>query len=56
MVDAEPKATILIVDDESSLRGICEDALSDAGYATYTAGDGPSALQLLDKTKHNLKH
>jgi len=51
VVDVEPKATILIVDDESSLRGLCEEVLSDAGYATHTVGDGPSALQLLNKTK-----
>lgn len=51
MLDAEHNATILIVDDESSLLKICEDTLSYAGYATYTAGDGPSALRFLEKNK-----
>ncbi len=49
-MDAEPKATILIVDDEKSLLSICEDALSDAGYATQTANDAPSALKVLEKS------
>lgn len=50
MADAEPKATILIVDDEKSLLSICEDALSDAGYVTQTASDGMKALRLLKKS------
>lgn len=50
MVDAESKATILIVDDEKSLLSICEEALSDAGYVIQTASNGASALDLLKKS------
>lgn len=50
MVDAEPKATILIVDDETSLLSICEEALADAGYSIQTASDAPSALRVLEES------
>lgn len=35
---------ILIVDDQAELAAMMADLLSDAGYATRTAGDGRSAL------------
>lgn len=50
MLNDEPKATILIVDDEKSLLSICEDALSDAGYATQTADNATTALKILEKS------
>lgn len=49
-MDEEPKATILIVDDEASLLGICEDALAEAGYAIATASNGKTALRILEKS------
>ena len=51
MLDEEPKAPILIVDDEKSLLGICKEALADAGYAIQTANDAPSALRLLEESQ-----
>jgi len=37
-------ANILIVDDQADLAALMADVLTDAGYATRTAGDGRSAL------------
>ena len=36
---------ILIVDDEPSVQRFVERVLSEAGYATTVAGDGPEALE-----------
>lgn len=41
------RATILVVDDEVSLRGIMVRALRDAGYRVLGAGDGLEALRLI---------
>lgn len=41
-------ATVMIVDDESSVRAVLVECLSDAGYRTLEAGDGPAALTALD--------
>jgi response regulator RpfG family c-di-GMP phosphodiesterase len=38
---------ILVVDDEASLRDICQDALEDAGYKVYQAQNGQAALDFL---------
>jgi len=40
----EPKAKILVVDDEASMREFLEILLASRGYAVRTAPDGPSAL------------
>lgn len=42
-----PDARILVVDDNSILRGILEAILSHAGYCTDSAGDGEEALTML---------
>lgn len=39
--------TILVVDDEQSLREICQDALEDAGYKVLHARQGREAMQVL---------
>jgi CheY-like chemotaxis protein len=36
---------VLIVDDEESVRRFVERVLSEAGYATATASDGPQAIE-----------
>jgi len=36
---------VLIVDDEPSVQRFVERVLSEAGYATTVAGDGPEALE-----------
>lgn len=44
-------ANILVVDDEISLREICQDALEDAGYQVYQAKNGQEALDFLHQDK-----
>ena len=41
-------ATVLIVDDEPTVRLLVTDALADLGYACLEAGDGASGLKLLE--------
>jgi CheY-like chemotaxis protein len=43
----EGKETVLIIDDEPSIRMLAVDVLEDLGYRTLEAADGPSGLQLL---------
>ncbi len=40
---------ILIVDDQPSIRGVLEVALTEAGANVWTAADGPSALQAIEE-------
>ena len=49
-----PDARILVVDDNSILRGILEAILSHAGYCTDSAGDGEEALTMLALGKFDL--
>jgi two-component system sensor histidine kinase/response regulator len=42
----EKKNTILIVDDEPDMRKVINDILTDAGYDTFLAEDGATALEL----------
>jgi signal transduction histidine kinase/ActR/RegA family two-component response regulator len=42
--------TILVVDDEPLVRMLIVDELEELGYAVVEAGDGPSALKLLNST------
>lgn len=44
--ESETRITILLVDDEESIRRVLARSLADDGYAVTTAPDGPSALQL----------
>jgi PAS domain S-box-containing protein len=44
---AEPGETILVVDDEASLRMLVIETLQELGYGAIEACDGPSALQIL---------
>jgi len=45
----ESKLKLLVVDDEESLRVICQDALEDEGYEVLTAEDGQEGLEILRK-------
>jgi len=51
----QEKARILVVDDEPEILEMISDYLKDGiGYAIYTAADGMSALDLLEKEKIDL--
>ena len=45
---AAADATVLIVDDEPTVRLLVTDALADLGYACLEAGDGASGLRVLE--------
>ena len=40
--------TVLIIDDEPSVRMLVSDALTDLGFRCLDAGDGPVGLRLLE--------
>lgn len=40
--------TVLIIDDEPSVRMLVADVLREQGYASIEAGDGPSGLRILE--------
>ncbi|WP_093021444.1 PAS domain-containing protein [Sphingobium sp. YR768] len=44
--------TVLIVDDEPSIRLLVSETLADLGYTALEAEDGPSALKLLTADRH----
>ena len=47
-----PRAAILVVDDETTVRNICRIALERAGFPVLLAEDGKRGLELLrDKDK-----
>ena len=50
MATATHQQTILVVDDEPTVLQLCERILKRAGYRAVTAGSGPAALQLCQKT------
>lgn len=41
--------TVLLVEDEASLRDVLRDTLEDGGYTVLLAGDGVAALQVADE-------
>ncbi|PYQ01799.1 MAG: hypothetical protein DMF82_18215 [Acidobacteria bacterium] len=45
---------ILVVDDQPSIRGILETALSEAGADVWCVGDGPTAITLLESANPEL--
>ncbi len=46
--------TILVADDESSLREICCEALEEAGYRVFQAKNGQQALEMLHENRADL--
>ncbi|MDA8455199.1 response regulator [Acidovorax sp. GBBC 3334] len=49
---AEGSGVVLVVDDEPSVRSLVVEVLHEMGYQTLEAGDGPSALQILQSQVH----
>ena len=49
-----PMATILFIDDDDSLRMLCQTALEGAGYRVLTADSGPHGLRLLQHKEVDL--
>ena len=54
MIETNSNKNILLVDDEPELREVCKEALTDAGYTVFTAGNGAMALDFLDSTTVDL--
>ncbi len=48
MVVADTGKRVLVIDDEPTVRLLIVDTLDELGYACEEAGDGPSALRILD--------
>ncbi len=46
--------SILIVDDEGSVRDILMEYLSEEGYLVYEAEDGPKAIEIVEAHRPNL--
>jgi two-component system phosphate regulon response regulator PhoB len=46
---ATPRATILLVEDEETLRRVMRDLLEQEGYLVHEAGDGAEALEMIDR-------
>jgi len=44
-----PRATVLLVEDEATLRRVMRDLLEQEGYLVYEAGDGAEALEAVDR-------
>ena len=44
--------TVLVVDDEASIRMLVTETLVDLGYVAIEAADGPSAMKLLTADRH----
>ncbi|MBI3070744.1 MAG: sigma-54-dependent Fis family transcriptional regulator [Deltaproteobacteria bacterium] len=54
MSNTEDRERVLIVDDEAGVRIFLQDLLSRSGYTTTAVHDGPSALNLLERTPFDL--
>ncbi len=48
------KRTVLVVDDETNIRELIKDNLEEENYRVFTANDGLSALDMVDKHKPDL--
>ena len=51
---SDPRARILVVDDEESIRVLVSDYLAESGYAPTVAADGQEALDSLAKARVDL--
>ncbi len=50
----EPKARILLAEDDENLSELMKDALEDEGYAVLVCADGQSAIDVFDKNKFDI--
>jgi two-component system, cell cycle sensor histidine kinase and response regulator CckA len=50
--DWRGSGTVLLVDDEESVRGIGKEMLHELGFTTITASDGQEALEIIKTTPH----
>ncbi|HSN96635.1 MAG TPA: response regulator [Candidatus Nanopelagicales bacterium] len=48
-VPSNPRAPVLVVDDDAELRDTLRELLEEAGYDVYCAGNGREALDLLGR-------
>jgi CheY-like chemotaxis protein len=48
-VQVQGRGTVLVIDDEPSIRMLAVDMLEDLGFRTLEAADGPSGLRLLNE-------
>lgn len=48
------KVKIIVVDDEEVIRESLQSWLNEAGYTVFTAGNGETALQIIEKEKINI--
>jgi CheY-like chemotaxis protein len=48
-VPTNPRAPVLVVDDDAALRDMLQELLEQAGYDVYCAGNGREALALLNE-------
>lgn len=53
-MDIDQKMKILVVDDESSLRNVLKDKISNAGYIALSANNGEEGLKIGIKEKPDL--
>ena len=44
-------ASVLVIDDEESMREGCRQALEDAGYSAYAVGEGERGVVLAKETR-----
>ena len=49
-----PRRTVLVIDDDADVRRFLEDTLETLGYAVLKAPDGPSGLELLQRSRPDL--
>ncbi|MSR76634.1 MAG: response regulator [Candidatus Omnitrophica bacterium] len=46
--------SVLVVDDDDAIRNIIVDYLAEQGYLVYESGDGPRALEILERDHPSL--
>lgn len=54
MQQGQELPTVLVVEDDSLLRSIAEDALAEGGFEMVTVGSGEEAITLLKTTTYYL--